>query len=82
VTPPISNRERIGAWADFVYLRRGGVTHIKPFSEQAAYPAVLCGRTPDLFEAWLGTGNQTERDKARRMPLCVPCMKLSRGRTR
>lgn len=79
---PGGNRERIGAWADFVYLRRGGVTHILPWAIQPAYPTVLCGRSPELFESWLGTGSQAEYDKARRMPLCIRCMNMSEGRTR
>lgn len=83
--PPIQggNRERIGRWADFVYLRCGEVTHIKPHTEDSvttAYPTVLCGRSPDFMEAWLGTGSQIEHDHARRMPLCKRCEELSRDR--
>lgn len=80
MTAPTGNRERIGAWADFVYTRRGGVTHVLSFSRSS--PAVLCGRSPGLFDDWLGTGSQTEHDQARRMPLCVRCELLSRGRAR
>lgn len=78
---PGGNRERIGQWADFVYLRRGGVTHVRPFT-QTIYNCrpVLCGREPGLFDDWRGTGNQTEIDQARRMPLCVWCMNLAEGR--
>lgn len=77
------NRERIGQWADFVYLRRGGVTHIKPHVEDSmttAYPAVLCGRSPDFLEAWLGTGTQCEIEQAHRMPLCIRRMNLAKDR--
>jgi len=80
---PGGNRERIGRWADFVYLRRGGVTHVKPHVEDStttAYPMVLCGRSPQLFDAWRGTGNQVEYDQARRMPLCVRCAERARDR--
>lgn len=78
------NRERIGAWADFVYLRRGGVTHVRPFAETiyGNRVGVLCDREPGLFEDWLGTGNQSEHDRARSMPLCIRCMRMSEGRTR
>lgn len=67
---PVTN---LNEWADVVYLPRGSVAHVKPFTEQAAYPAALCGRTPDLFSAWLGTGTQTERDQAASLPLCKRC---------
>ena len=84
--PPIpgGNRDRIGRWADFVYLRHGGVTHVRPFSGRSDYHReVLCGREPSLFGDWdwLGTGSQAEIDKARRMPLCVRCMELARDRS-
>lgn len=77
------NRERISKWADFVYLLHGEVTHVKPFIEDSmttAYPTVLCGRSPQLFDAWRGTGSQDEIDRARRMPLCTRCMTLAEGR--
>lgn len=77
-----SEEERIGEWADFVYLRRGRVTHVKPHTETAAHPRVLCGRSPAWGGAWLGTGNHTEHDQARRMPLCARCTKTSGNRTR
>jgi len=82
VHPADGNRIRIAAWADFVYLRRGGVTHVLPWINRPAYPDALCGRELKWGESWLGTGNQTEIDKARRMPLCIRCMNLSQGRTR
>lgn len=80
------NRARIGAWADFVYTRRGGVTHVLPhlapvFQLRMSSP-VLCGRTPGLFEDWWGTGSQAEIDQARRMPLCIRCEALSHERVR
>lgn len=81
--PPIpgGNRERIGKWADFVYLRRGGVTHVRPFSGRSDYHrSVLCEREPGPFDDWLGTGSQVEIDQARRMPLCIECMNLARDR--
>lgn len=83
--PPIpgGNRDRIGEWADFVYLRHSGVTHIKPHIEDSvttAYPTVLCGRSPRFLDAWRGTGSQTEYDQARRMPLCVRCAERARDR--
>ena len=85
-TPPaVGNRTRIGAWADFVYLRRGGVTHVLPFgahTDVITYPSALCGRSPAWSCSWLGTGSQGEVDQARRMPLCIRCMNLSKGRTR
>ena len=77
---PGGNRERIGRWADLVYHRRGGVTHVKPHVETAPYPSVLCGRELSWGESWLGTGNQAEYDQARRMPLCVRCAEAARGR--
>lgn len=80
--PAVGNRTRISAWADFVYLRRGHVTHVLPFAIHPAYPTSLCGRQPQLWCSWLGTGNQAEIDQARRMPLCIRCMNLSEGRTR
>lgn len=81
------NRQRIGGWADLVYLRRGGVTHVLPFSvpvygTRMSSGSALCDRSPGLFEEWLGTGSQSETDKARCMPLCIRCMQMSRGRTR
>lgn len=79
---PDGNRARIGNWADFVYTRRGGVTHVLPFAMHAAYPTVLCGRELQWGEYWLGTGTQDEIDKARRMPLCIRCMRRSEGRNR
>lgn len=78
--PAQGNRDRIGKWADFVYLRRGGVTHVKPHINQAAYPAALCGRELSWGEAWLGTGSQAEHDQARRMPLCIRCATLAENR--
>jgi hypothetical protein len=81
MTIPGGNRERIGKWADFVYLRRGGVTHVQPFSGRSDYHrGVLCGMEPGLFGEWLGTGSQAEIDQARRMPLCVRCAELARDR--
>jgi hypothetical protein len=80
-----SNRERIGVWADFVYLRQGKVAHVLVFGSYkpgVSYPSAQCGRSPNLFDSWYGTGSQTEIDKARRMPLCIRCMDLSKGRTR
>lgn len=65
---PGGNRERIGKWADFVYLRCGGVTHVRPYTETAPYPVTLCGREISWGESWLGTGSQAEYDRARRMP--------------
>lgn len=83
---PAGNRARIGAWADFVYTRRGGVTHVLPHLESVFQPRmsspVLCGRTPGLFDDWRGTGSQTEIDEARQMPLCIRCEALSQGRVR
>jgi hypothetical protein len=70
MTIPGGNRERIGEWADFVYLRRGGVTHVQPFSGRSDYHrGVLCGM--ELFRSI---------DQARRMPLCVRCAELARDR--
>jgi hypothetical protein len=84
--PAVGNRERIGAWADFVFARRGGVTHVLPFNAPLygtrSGGAVLCGRMPAVFDEWLGTGSQTEIDQARRMPLCIRCMERSEGRAR
>lgn len=84
--PAAGNRERIGAWADFVYTYRGGVTHVLPHLGSIygtrSSGAVLCGRMPSAFNDWLGTGNQTEHDQARRMPLCIRCMERAEGRTR
>lgn len=80
---PETDREHIGKWADLVYLPRGEVTHIKAHTADngsIAYPAALCGRSPRYFDVWRGTGNQTEHDKARRLPLCAPCLKLARTR--
>lgn len=82
-TPPAPGEyARIGAWADFVYLRRGGITHVLPWGLRPAYPTSLCGRQPELWGSWLGTGSQDEIDQARRMPLCLRCMTLTEGRTR
>jgi hypothetical protein len=81
----MSDRERISAWADLVYLRRGGVVHVLVFGSykpDVSYPPALCGRSPELFESWLGTGNQTEIDKASQLPLCIRCLDLSKGRLR
>lgn len=78
---PGGNRERISKWADFVYTRRGGVTHVRAFTPTIySDRPVLCGRELPWGEDWLGTGNQAEIDRARRMPLCIRCMNLSRDR--
>lgn len=62
-----------------VYLPRGHVTHLLP---QDASPnkfgPALCKRTPGLFSFWLGTGNQSEYDIARSMPLCTDCNNIVR----
>lgn len=76
----MSNRERIGEWASFVYLPHGGVTHVLAHSTQDRGTA-LCGRWPGPFRCWFGTGSQTEHDRARRMPLCIRCMEASRDRS-
>lgn len=78
--PAAGNRERIGGWADFVYHRRGGVTHVLPWINRPVYPSALCGRELSWGEAWLGTGNQAEIDRARRLPLCIRCMEAAEGR--
>jgi hypothetical protein len=81
MTIPGGNRERIGKWADFVYLRSGGVTHVRPFSGRSDYHrGVLCGMEPRLFTDWLGTGSQAEIDQARRMPLCIRCTEFATDR--
>lgn len=74
------DRERVGKWADFVYYRCGAVAHIKLHTEVATYSWALCGRSPKWTESWLGTGNQTEYDNARAMPLCVRCALLAETR--
>lgn len=74
------DRERIEKWADFVYCRHGKVAHIKLHTEVATYPWALCGRSPQWTESWLGTGNQTECDTARGMPLCARCRDLADNR--
>ena len=70
------NLENLSEWADLVYLPYGRVAHISVSGSQR-YAAALCGRFPDLFSNWLGTGNQGEYDRAKRLPLCKDCEKAA-----
>lgn len=84
----LTSRKCTEQWADFVFLRCGRTAHVLPHlapvfsSGRMAFGMSLCGRTPALFEEWLGTGNQHERDKALAMRLCQRCEIESGGRTR
>jgi hypothetical protein len=44
------------------------------------YAAALCGRQPQLFDAWRGSGSQDEEDKAAAMPLCRICAEVLAAR--
>lgn len=57
-----------------VYLYTSRVHHLvhQGHSPSSGYPA-LCGRSPDLFCYWWGTGTQSEYERAEELPLCKPC---------
>lgn len=60
-----------------VFLRKGRVAHLLPYgwSPNGGYAISLCGRQPDLFDYWFGTGTQEEHDEAASLPLCKGCAK-------
>jgi hypothetical protein len=67
------------------YLRAGHRAHLLPAGvDLTTYPytRAYCGREPDLGDAWLGTGNQTEYDTAEALPLCRACAKARDRRKR
>lgn len=78
----VSDRERIGKWADLVYLRYGRVVHVLPFDQAQGFrlscgPA-LCGRRPDL--RWLGRGSYSEMERAHALRICLTCSHLAERR--
>lgn len=58
-----------------VYLRGGQVAHLmdESRSPNADLDDALCGVTPGLGAAWLGTGTQGEHERADSMRLCLRC---------
>lgn len=58
-----------------VYLDASKTHHLlQPERSPSTGGAALCGRSPDPFGgAWLGTGNQSEHDRASALPLCRQC---------
>lgn len=58
-----------------VYLLYGKMAHLLPLGESpnVGYPVALCRRQPALFATWLGTGSQTEYERAAELPLCSRC---------
>lgn len=58
---------------DRVYLTFGTVAHELSWGVYAnSGHAALCGRTPWPAD-WLGTGTQSEYERAAELPLCVQC---------
>jgi hypothetical protein len=63
---------------DRVYSYGGRVAHLRPVSRpMGANYATACGVFPSLWGAVLGTGNQTEYDRAAALPTCKRCAKAS-----
>lgn len=64
-----------------VYLPFGAkVAHmLAPNVSPNDYSRAICGREPTWPTLWSGTGNQTEWETARSVPLCVGC-KAAYGR--
>lgn len=55
-------------WADLKYRASGKVAHVVPFGDQ--HP--VCGPLAGSSE-WFGTGNWSELERAKAMPLCPRC---------
>jgi hypothetical protein len=62
-----------------VYTRTGTKAHLLPpsTSPNDSYGTALCGRGPEFFETWRGTGSQTEIETVAALPLCKHCERLS-----
>lgn len=59
------------------YLRTGNTAHVLyTVSELQPYASALCGRSPEWGSAWLGTGSQSEQDKAESLRLCRACFEV------
>lgn len=58
-----------------VYVLHGKIAHLLPPGERpgVGYSRALCARSPALFGVWLGTGSQSEYDRAASLPLCSRC---------
>lgn len=56
-----------------VYLQRGTVAHVIGAMDQSkTSPCQRCGRRPRRTDAWRGTGNLNDAERAKRLPLCTP----------
>ena len=50
------------------------VSHVLGANQSASLPVgALCGRAPDIFGWWLGTGAQHEYEEAARRRVCLFC---------
>lgn len=56
------------------YLYRGRAKH--SVNVEAQHANAQCGRGPELFECWYGTGSQDEYDRVSELPACGQCMKI------
>lgn len=59
------------------YTYSGRVSHLITYGTDLnnfPYTPAWCGREPAWPTKWLGTGNQSERDKAASLPICKLCM--------
>lgn len=57
--------------ANLVYLPRANRAHV------AIAGRTLCGRGPQWPDAWFGTGDQREYERAAALPLCTSCEQLA-----
>lgn len=60
---------------DRVYMPTGKMAHLLPPGDSPTfgYAFSLCRMQPRLFTSWLGTGSQSEYEKAASLPLCGRC---------
>jgi hypothetical protein len=72
VCHPVSMNESSLLFGERVFMRTGRVAHLLSPSPQRV-GGTICGRWPGFLESWLGTGNQSEHDRAQLMPLCQRC---------
>lgn len=60
------------------YLGRGSVVHGLRRRSAGIDHVALCGRSPSWFDpaGWLGTGSQSEYERAESLPKCRTCVKF------
>ncbi len=56
-----------------LYPRNARMSHLRASESSSA----LCRVWPAWFDGWFGTGSQSERDNAARLPVCAACQKLA-----